>query len=781
VAPLPETALVRLRSATNAADAIVFTSQVRDVSPPWNRLEHRPEVAALAPWDLLFGYVAGQPGGVLFAAADRRWGSLVDKPVVLQGRMFNPRSDDEVVDDEQLAAAVHVRVGDVVPFHAYGPDQASTEGQPTGAQIALRVVGIVRDTEEYLFTPGVMVSPGVVEHYRSQMFVLPNAMVRLAPGAGGFAALQRDVNSLIKPGVPVLNLDSVDCRITTTLLVESSALWLLAVAVMLAGGLLVLQMLTRSVSLIGDDVRSLRALGLTRGDLIVGSVVGHATAIVIGASVGLLGAVALSPLFPVSVGRRVDPDPGLHADWTVIGIGLAVTVAVLALATLALKLVTLGRESRPVVNRPSSLTVWLQRIAPLSVSLGASAALERGPGARGTPVRPALVGAVVGVLGVVSALTINHGIEYALANPQLAGVTWATEVTPPSEDLTATSVSSALLEEVRHAAPDASTAVVRRDLVDVDGVGVAVFSVLDVADSAGRIGLVTLSGRAPQTPGEATIGPATTKLLHVRVGDRVRIADGVDLRLVGEALFPSDVHSEFDEGLWLVPAQLDAIVPPNAPTNPDEYVAVRFPAAGDQEAEAIVAAESNQPVGGDASLKAALNPIDHLIAALGGPSSALGQDVAPSNVPPELTNLENLAQLPIVLSIFLALLAVAALSFVLVTSNRSRRLEFAVLRAMGFGVRPARLVVYWQATAIAVVGLVAGVPLGILVGRWMWQEVTTRVPLVYVPPLDLALGVTHPVSRAGPRHELRDRSGCSVITFCARERPRPAQLGDKPT
>ena len=85
-------------------------------------------------------------------------------------------------------------------------------------------------------------------------------------------------------------------------------------------------------------------------------------------------------------------------------------------------------------------------------------------------------------------------------------------------------------------------------------------------------------------------------------------------------------------------------------------------------------------------------------------------------------------------SIFLALLAVAALSFVLVTSNRSRRLEFAVLRAMGFGVRPARLVVYWQATAIAVVGLVAGVPLGILVGRWMWQEVTTRVPLVYVPP-----------------------------------------------
>ena len=33
------------------------------------------------------------------------------------------------------------------------------------------------------------------------------------------------------------------------------------------------------------------------------------------------------------------------------------------------------------------------------------------------------------------------------------------------------------------------------------------------------------------------------------------------VKIVSEALFPSDVHSEFDEGIWLAPRQFDAIVP----------------------------------------------------------------------------------------------------------------------------------------------------------------------------------------------------------------------------
>jgi ABC-type lipoprotein release transport system permease subunit len=55
--------------------------------------------------------------------------------------------------------------------------------------------------------------------------------------------------------------------------------------------------------------------------------------------------------------------------------------------------------------------------------------------------------------------------------------------------------------------------------------------------------------------------------------------------------------------------------------------------------------------------------------------------------------------------------------------------------------------VYWQATAISIVGLVVGIPLGIVVGRWAWSEVAARVPLVDVPPLALAVvGLAIPVA-----------------------------------
>jgi ABC-type lipoprotein release transport system permease subunit len=57
--------------------------------------------------------------------------------------------------------------------------------------------------------------------------------------------------------------------------------------------------------------------------------------------------------------------------------------------------------------------------------------------------------------------------------------------------------------------------------------------------------------------------------------------------------------------------------------------------------------------------------------------------------------------------------------------------------------------VYWQATAIAVVGLVVGVPLGIVVGRWGWSQVAARVPLVDVAPLALVVvGLSVPVALA---------------------------------
>ena len=91
--------------------------------------------------------------------------------------------------------------------------------------------------------------------------------------------------------------------------------------------------------------------------------------------------------------------------------------------------------------------------------------------------------------------------------------------------------------------------------------------------------------------------------------------------------------------------------------------------------------------------------------------------------------------MPIILGAFLAVLGLAALSYVLVISGRSRKAEFAVFKALGLDEKTTRRIVYFQASVIATVGLVVGIPLGIIVGRWGWSAVTTRVPLVDVPPL----------------------------------------------
>jgi ABC-type antimicrobial peptide transport system permease subunit len=59
----------------------------------------------------------------------------------------------------------------------------------------------------------------------------------------------------------------------------------------------------------------------------------------------------------------------------------------------------------------------------------------------------------------------------------------------------------------------------------------------------------------------------------------------------------------------------------------------------------------------------------------------------------------------------------------------------------------ARLVVTTQASLLAVIGLVFGVPLGIALGRVIWRAVAGFTPLAYHPPFALlALLLVGPVA-----------------------------------
>ena len=96
----------------------------------------------------------------------------------------------------------------------------------------------------------------------------------------------------------------------------------------------------------------------------------------------------------------------------------------------------------------------------------------------------------------------------------------------------------------------------------------------------------------------------------------------------------------------------------------------------------------------------------------------------------------------------LALFGARDLLHLLVVSVGRRRREMGLLKALGFVNRQVGATVPWQATTVALVGIVVGVPLGIAIGRVVWGAFAINVGVVpvyaAVPGLTiaaLALGV----------------------------------------
>ena len=96
---------------------------------------------------------------------------------------------------------------------------------------------------------------------------------------------------------------------------------------------------------------------------------------------------------------------------------------------------------------------------------------------------------------------------------------------------------------------------------------------------------------------------------------------------------------------------------------------------------------------------------------------------------------------PLLFGGLLALFGAATMVHLLVVSVSRRRAEAGLLKVLGFVRYQVAAVVSWQATAVALVGIVAGVPLGIAAGRVVWRVFATNfgvVPLTVVNVLLIA-------------------------------------------
>ena len=720
-----DTALSRLQSRTNASDAIVFATQADLISADWSKLEKRPEVEQLVRWGLAFGDIPGDPEGVLFVPMDDAWLNKVDRPIVVAGRMFDPKAADEVIvtdDVHTFPDGTPMKLGATVSFTPFVVG-SSFDAPPTGPKLTLRVVGIVHTPLTYVFTGNMFLSPGFVTKYSKEIYIAENAVIKLRHPATDIGALRRDASSDVAPGVPVLDFHVTGRRVTATTDVEGAMLRLLAAIIALAGVAFVGQALARSAATVGTDAPALRAMGMTRRELVTAALRPHLVTAGIAVVTATLTAVIASRWFPVGLAGGVDPDRGIR-----------VNIALLTLAAVLAALITLGvaalggwKSAGPPTVRASRHGMWLAHMPiaqPVAARVGARMAFEGAGSKRKSSAWPALLGAAAAVTGVVAIVTVNHGLADAVAHPQVAGVAWDASVQPLQSDISLTAgVKPALVDDVAKQPGVAAVSTIARYVSQIGDLGVPTFTVIDRA-AGPSVHLVTLSGRAPERDDEIVLGPSTAHDLGVKTGDSVKLADGRSARVVGLGLFPSDVHAQFDEGAWVSPKRWSGLAAQDY--NPDNNVTV----------EMVVAVRFTDRAG-----------LGKKIEALATTFGSTVQFVGPADQPFELTNLHNVRQLPTVLAIFLAVLGAVAVGHALFSSVYRRRRDFAVLQSLGVTRSGVRGMITAQATVVGLAGLLIGVPIGLIAGRAGWQAIANRVPLTFRSPLTvIAVFVVVPVA-----------------------------------
>jgi ABC-type lipoprotein release transport system permease subunit len=121
------------------------------------------------------------------------------------------------------------------------------------------------------------------------------------------------------------------------------------------------------------------------------------------------------------------------------------------------------------------------------------------------------------------------------------------------------------------------------------------------------------------------------------------------------------------------------------------------------------------------------------------------EPVLGATVPVEVDRLRHVNWIVVTLAAVLSFLALVAVGHALVTSVRRRRGDLAVLKTLGFDQRQVRGAVAWQATTMAVIGLLVGIPCGLFVGDVVWRAIADSLGIQSSAPIPaLALGALVP-------------------------------------
>lgn len=743
-----DTAYPRLLALANASQ-VSIVPQGTGMNGYYTALAKLPQVESMAIGQL---YQAAMPADrqtpvQLIVSPDGRFGTQVDRARVLAGHLFTAGVAGQAMVNQAMAAAERLAPGDTV--RVLGVPNASKTGTPDYAKaraLTFRVTAIVAlDPQMDLQSggygaPAVLVSaPFAAPSLANAMSYGDEAVVRVRPGVR-LEAFTAAASALSRryPGTGG-RVDVIDHADQVTALEQATrpqAVALAAFAV-LAGliALVVLgQLLSRQLALESAEFPVLRSFGATRATLVALSLARLAVITVGGALLAVVIAVAASPLMPVGPARAVEPAPGVEVNLAVLGAGLAAIalLPLLVLSRAAWRAATQAAGPLGVAEpgqrrgRPSRLAAVLSRTASVPGAVGVRLAFEPGRGRTAVPVRSALAGSVIAVAAVVAAAVFGASLVGLIGTPRAYGQNWDAVT-----DLGFGGVSPQMAARFLTATP-AIAQYAPGDYGEVTIAGKPI-AAIGLNDDAGYLTL--LAGRAPRGGTEIALGARTMHDLGLRLGQTVPVTANHEsttstedkttaMRITGVVVLPRFARGSF------APTGLGtgAVVTTSVLTEPDpatgcqgtlcyNFFLLRYrPGTG----------QAAQNAGLTKALRAAGCPVGSCL-------------TSADQRPAEIRNYASVRDVPLVLGAVLAVLAVATFAHVLLTSVRRRRRDLAMLKTLGLTRAQVLRLVAWQATALAAVALLAGLPLGVIAGRLAWGFFATTAGVAPTPDVPLPL------------------------------------------
>ena len=624
--------------------------------------------------------------------------------LIVEGRRYDKRRADELLVNEAMRDELDADIGDRFSLVSLTPEQfEASEGEgdlpsPAGPTQQVTLVGVARTAEDVSDAPDpfLIVTPAYYE--RHGLAIARNEGIALRVAEDRLSEIEDRLRSLFGDDAEIDSGEDFGARIEDGLAVEVNGLRAFALAAAIAGLVALGQALVRQADIMSEQHCARRALGMTSRQLTASGVTAALPVAAGGALLAAIGAVAGGPLAITGLARQAEPDPGPWFDPLVVPGAIAVGLVVLTVAAMASGLAAARgpTQERTAPARPSRGAAFLAMLPP-PAAVGTRMALDTRRGPRALPAGPALVGAAVGVAGVIAALAFGARVDHLLATPKLWGANYDAIVTTGADGSSDGRTADQIAGD-----PDV-TAVAVFDSVDLavhSGDRQSRIEALTLRAHRGTIPPVLLEGRAPVAPDEVALGDHVLDRLGVDVGDTVAVdrdGEGAALRVVGRHLQPAEDTA--NSGMLVAPQGFEAL----GGEAGDSGLFVRF--APDVEAGSVL--ERLRDLG---------KQVEVIVAA----------DDAPSDV----DNLDELGALPVALAAFLALLAAVAALHALVSTTRRRRYDLAVLRVLGFVGGQLRSTVRWQALTVAAVGLLLGVPAGVIAASRIWSGLTEAIGVV---------------------------------------------------